>query len=71
MHFPSGDCVKGQVRLVGGDTGSEGRLDICQERGIWGTACKNYWTDLNSAIVCRSLGFSYLSGTQFYCWEGL
>ena len=64
MHLQLGDCVKGQVRLVGGDTESEGRLDICQKSGKWGTACKNYWTDLNSAVVCRSLGFNHLPGTQ-------
>ena len=50
-------CYNGEVRLVGGETDAEGRVEICNN-GKWETVCGKYWTETNTAIVCRHLGYS-------------
>ncbi len=46
----------GAVRLVGGVKGYEGRLEV-HYRGQWGTVCDDGWTQTNTQVVCRQLGF--------------
>uniref|UniRef100_A0A8C1M730 Neurotrypsin n=1 Tax=Cyprinus carpio TaxID=7962 RepID=A0A8C1M730_CYPCA len=46
----------GAVRLVGGVKGYEGRLEV-HYRGQWGTVCDTGWTQTNTQVVCRQLGF--------------
>ena len=46
----------GDLRLVGGEVGHEGRLEIYHD-GQWGTVCDDYWTDNDSEIACRQLGY--------------
>ncbi|XP_049764444.1 protein bark beetle [Schistocerca cancellata] len=45
------------VRLLGGTTETEGRLQI-RVNGTWGTVCSYGWTQRNSVIVCRQLGLA-------------
>ena len=45
------------MRLVGGETEAEGRLELCSSNR-WGTVCDNVWTDNHTAVVCRYLGFN-------------
>ena len=55
------DCITGDMRLVGGETEAEGRVEICINRR-WGTMCDNEWTEKHTAVVCRHLGFSGVIG---------
>ncbi|KAM9699733.1 neurotrypsin [Dama dama] len=48
----------GVIRLAGGKGSHEGRLEV-YHRGQWGTVCSDGWTDLNTYVVCRQLGFKY------------
>ena len=60
------DCKNGDVRLVGGSTQYEGRIEVCINR-VWGTVCSSryyswkwyyyyYWGTQDSNVVCRQLG---------------
>ena len=55
--MPADNCGYGDMRLVGGETEAEGRVEMCIN-GRWGTMCDNEWSDRHTAVVCRYLGFS-------------
>ncbi len=58
MHFMSFiDCADGDIRLVGGETTREGRVEICYDR-VWGTVCGRDWDSVDAGIACKQLGFS-------------
>ncbi|XP_008411857.1 neurotrypsin [Poecilia reticulata] len=46
----------GTIRLAGGAGSHEGRLEIFYH-GQWGTVCDDGWTESNSQVVCRQLGY--------------
>ena len=35
---------------------------MCSSRSLWGTVCNRQWTEANSRVVCRSLGYSDKEG---------
>jgi len=47
--------VLGILRLVGGDTAREGRLEI-RHNGVWGTVCDDSFSDVDARVACRQLG---------------
>ena len=53
------NCTDGQIRLRGGFTQREGRVEICIDR-VWGTICDNSWDRYEAQVLCRQLGHSIL-----------
>ena len=50
-------CSNGEVRLVNGHARYEGRVEICLN-STWGVICQGRWTNTDSRVVCRQLGFT-------------
>jgi len=57
IQLPTGICENGDIRLVGGATALEGRVDICWN-DVWGTVCDDFWSGFDGTVACRQLGFS-------------
>ena len=51
------DCADGSVRLVGGDSDSEGTVEVCNDN-LWGLVTEAGWDDNDAKVVCRMIGFS-------------
>ena len=49
-------CINGDVRLVGGVSSYEGRVEICYNIQ-WGTVCDDYFANTAARVVCRQLGY--------------
>ena len=57
------NCSDGDVRLVGGTSSNEGRVEICINQA-WGSICystyrytwRNTWNINEGKVVCRHLG---------------
>ena len=64
MYY-TGTCLHGEVRLSGGQTEWEGRVEICLEQR-WGTVGNDGWTKVKNQVVCNSLGYDF-TGIYILC----
>jgi len=57
-------CTAGSIRLMGGSSNMEGRVEVCVD-GDWGTVCDDGWSTVDANIACRQLGFSNSDATAY------
>ncbi len=53
----SGNCTNGQVRLVGGENVTLGRVEVCINNA-WGTVCNSRFGTNEAKVICNQLDFS-------------
>ncbi|NXG14887.1 C163A protein, partial [Grallaria varia] len=51
----SGPAIEGSLRLVGGESRCDGRVEILLQRGTWGRVLAGRWELPEAAVVCRQL----------------
>ena len=56
-HTHTATCMDGDVKLVGGASDFEGRLEVCFDHR-WTTVDGYGWTDSDTKVACRQLGQS-------------
>ncbi|XP_071818466.1 scavenger receptor cysteine-rich domain superfamily protein-like isoform X1 [Apostichopus japonicus] len=64
----NGDLIN--LRLVNGDSGFEGRLEVYTDAYGWGSICPDRWTDATAVTLCRQLGFSNVEAPLAFYGDG-
>ena len=54
--FAKAGCGHGGVKLIGGSSPTEGRVEICINNQ-WGTVTDDGWSSNDAKVVCRQLGY--------------
>ena len=55
-NIPFVNCTNGEVRLIGGYSSTQGRVEVCVH-GTWGSVCDDGWGIQDSNVVCKQLGY--------------
>ena len=66
------NCTDWDIRLVGGSSPSQGRVEVCY-MNQWGTICSSYGQTVIPAfanVICRQLGYSFLNPSVSYFGGG-
>ncbi len=50
-------CQDGDIRLQGGASELEGRIELCNDE-TWGTVCDRVFGTSDGNVACRQLGFA-------------
>ena len=50
------NCTDGDLRLVGGPSEREGRVEMCY-KGFWGSISDTQWDNEDAAVTCSQQGF--------------
>ena len=60
------------MRLIGGSTEFDGRVEVCLGNQ-WGTVCADFfWSDAAAQVICRQKGYPYESKayTMYISYDG-
>ena len=57
-------CNHGDVRLLGGQSKYEGRVEFCYS-GSWTSVCPIGWDYREAAVICRQSGFHSIGKLTF------
>ena len=63
-------CQDGDVRLVGGQSAYEGRVEVCLSQR-WGTVTDDGWSTAYAQVVCRQLGYNSFGIYNFASCNGV
>ena len=53
----SSGCTEGGVRLAGGETVMEGRVEVCHNQIWWAVSGSSNWDFRDATVVCRHLHY--------------
>ena len=56
-------CTNGTVRLMGGFSPYNGRVEICYNNQ-WGTVCNKSFTNIDASVVCTQLGYPVIGDNK-------
>ena len=59
--YKPSNCSVGDLRLVDGNSTSEGRVEFCTQ-GLWGAIAIRYysdWSTNDAKVVCKQLGLPW------------